>query len=92
MKYKICKTVVYYHTYSNGIYELHEDIKYFIQRKGRIFGFWHDVGEWTTDWNGDKFLFRDYFDSLESAESFLKCWHKETYNNKSYEIIKYELL
>ncbi len=81
MKYKIYKEIERTHRYNpeNDEYELIEKPKYFIKRKGTIFGFMHNVGEWCCDMDGTRWCISDRFNSLKQAKSFLRCWHKEEY-------------
>lgn len=94
MEYKICKFINRRHTLNKDtqMYELIEEDKFFILRKGTLFGFWHDVGEWLCDIEGNLFCYRDEFKSLEQAKSFLYCWHKETYPNDNSIKIKYKVV
>ena len=89
MKYKIYKKIARAHTFNNetGLYELIERDQYYIRRKGTIFGFMHDVGDSLLPSEGT-FTVLEYFDSIEQAESYLYCWHKEHYENEQIEIIK----
>ena len=90
MKYFIFKKIDRRHSFNKEtqLYELCETPKYYIKRKGRIFGFLHNVGAWVTDSQGNLFCFCDYFNSIEQAESYLNCWHKETYGDTDIEVIK----
>lgn len=90
MKYFIFKKIDRRHSFNKEtqLYELQETPKYYIKRKGSIFGFLHDVGDWMTDGQGNSFCGSNYFDSIEQAESYLNCWHKETYGDADIEIIK----
>lgn len=90
MKYKIISDVFYSHVFDkySGLYRSVREIKYGAKRKGTILGFWHDVGEWMCDSQNNNFCCEDWFDSREQCESFLKCWHLETYGeDKPLEII-----
>lgn len=90
MKYFIFKKIDRSHSFNKDtqLYELYETPKYYILRKGRIFGFLHEVGDWLMDSQGNSFCFCKYFDSIEQAESYLNCWHKEKYGDANIEIIK----
>lgn len=89
MKYKIYKKVKRTHVLNDatGLYELIETDQYYIKRKGTIFGFMHDVGDFVWDFGGG-FIALKFFDSIEKAESYLYCWNKENYGNEPIEIIK----
>jgi len=82
MKYKIYKKIDRSHILNKEtkLYELIETPKYYIMRKGTIFGFWHEVGDWLWS-SGGPFIGLKYFDSIEQAKSYLYCWHKENYSN-----------
>ena len=84
MKYKIVSKKFYSHKLNKEtkLYEPIIELKYGAYRKGKIFGFWHDVGEWMTDSQGNSFCFTDWFDSIEQCKSFVQCWHDETYGEK----------
>ena len=81
MKYKIITRDFYSHKYNeeSKLYKPIKETKYGVKRKGTILGFWHDVGEWMCDSQGNNFCYTDWFVSREQCESFLKCWHIETY-------------
>ena len=89
MIYKICKYIERDHVLNNdtNLYELIEKEKFYIKRKGKIFGFWHTVGDWLCDIQGNSFCYDQRFDSYEQARSYLYCWHKETYGDNNIEII-----
>lgn len=89
MKYKIVRYVHRTHEFNKqkGIYELIESYKYYAKRKGVIFGFWHDVGDFIWDSGGGHTMLNE-FGSLEEAKSYVRCFHAENYENENYEIIK----
>ena len=93
MKYKIYKKVERSHILNNttGLYKLIEKDQYYIKRKGTLFGFMHNVGDFIWD-SGGGFISLNYFDSVEQAESYLYCWHKEHYENEQIEIIKEKII
>ena len=81
MKYIIYKRIQRTHELNqeSKLYELIETPRFYIKRKGKIFGFMHDVGDWMCDSQGNLFCVHDEFDSLEQANSYLNCWHAEEY-------------
>lgn len=89
MVYKIVKYIERNHKFNKekGIYELIENEKFFAKRKGTIFGFWHDVGDFIWD-SGGGFISLNEFNTLEEAESYVRCFHAERYNDTNCEIIK----
>lgn len=88
MKYKIVKYIERYHRFDEhkGRWILIEVDKYYAKRKGRIFGFWHDVGDFIWDTGGGHIML-NIFDSQEEAESYTYCFHKEHYGDVKYEIV-----
>ena len=84
MKYIIYKRTHRIHKLNQEtkLYELIETPRYYILRKGKIFGFMHDVGDWLCDSQGNSFCAHDEFDSVEQAISYLNCWHVETYGDR----------
>lgn len=84
MIYKIVKYIKKDHLFNKKtrLYDLVIKEEYHIKRKGRIFGFWHIVGDWICDMNGDCWCGDDSFDTPEQAESYIKCWHEENYGDK----------
>jgi len=89
MVYKIVKYIERDHKFNKekGIYELIENEKFFAKRKGTIFGFWHDVGDFVWD-SGGGFISLNKFDTIKEAESYVRCFHAENYGNLNYEIVK----
>ena len=89
MKYKIYKKIYRSHILNKEtkLYELIETPKYYIMRKGTIFGFWHEVGDWLLS-SGGSFIGLNYFDSVEQTKSYLYCWHKENYPNDKDQFIE----
>lgn len=81
MIYRIYKRIHRTHKLNKetNLYELIETPRYYILRKGKIFGFMHDVGDWLCTTMGDRFCASDEFDSIEQANSYLNCWHIEEY-------------
>jgi len=81
MIYKIYKRIQRTHKLNqeSKLYELVETPKFYIKRKGKFFGFMHRVGDWLCDSQGNLFCAHDEFDSLDQANSYLNCWHIETY-------------
>jgi hypothetical protein len=87
MKYKICRTIhrelkIVSNKDNSRITELKEKTLYFAKRKGKIFGFWHDVGEETCDYNGGTFISTEYFSNPEDCEEYVKKFHVYHYGNK----------
>lgn len=87
MKYKICKTIhrnLKVKSCSNGSRktELTEKILFFAKRKGKFFGFWHDVGEEVYDYMGGTFICPEYFSTPEECEDFVKKFHIYHYGDK----------
>jgi len=89
MVYKIIKYIERHHIFNKnkGIYELIENEKFYAKRKGTIFGFWHNVGDFIWD-SGGGFISLKKYDTIEEAESYIKCFHTEHYQNNNYEIVK----
>lgn len=89
MIYKIIKYIERDHVFNKtkGIYELIENERFYTKRKGTIFGFWHDVGDFIFD-SGGGFISLKKYNTIEEAESYIKCFHAEHYKNNNYEIIK----
>lgn len=89
MVYKIVKYIERNHKFNKekGIYELIENEKFFAKRKGTIFGFWHDVGDFVCGFYGGHIMLNE-FNTLEEAESYVRCFHAERYNDTNCEIIK----
>ena len=65
--------------------EVHKSEWYQAKRKGKIFGFWHDVGH------------ERYFDggliartekTVEAMEDYVRKWHEVNYYKEKIEIIK----
>jgi len=88
MKYKIYREVILGHILNKdtNLYEEKRTIKYGIDRKGTIFGFWHTVGDWLSTTMGDRFCQDQRFDSPDQALSYLKCWHYENYPGKEMDV------
>lgn len=84
MIYRIYKRIHRKHRLNQEtkLYELIETPRFYIKRKGKIFGFMHDVGDWVVDSQGNTFCANTEFDSLDQANSYLKCWHVETYGDR----------
>jgi len=84
MKYVIYKRIHRTHQLNKEtkLYELIETPRFYIKRKGKIFGFIHDVGDWLCDSQGNAFCANNEFDSIEQANSYLNCWHIETYGDR----------
>ena len=93
MKYKICKFIdrTYKLNPTTELYELTEIEKYYALRKGRMFGFWHEVGEEIFT-SGGTFITRSEFTSVSQAVSYIECWHKTRYGNKNYKKMTVEAL
>ena len=89
MKYKIYREVILDHKLNKetNLYEEVRTTRYGIERKGTIFGFWHTVGDWLMDSQGNRFCHDQRFDSPEQANSYLKCWHNESYPGQEVEVI-----
>jgi len=83
MIYRIYKRIHRIHQLNKEtkLYELIETPRFYIKRKGKIFGFMHDVGDWLCDSQGNIFCANNEFDSVEQAISYLNCWHIETYGS-----------
>jgi hypothetical protein len=84
MVYKIVKYIERDHKFNKekGIYELIEKEKFYAKRKGTIFGFWHDVGDFIWD-SGGGFTTLNTFDTIKEAESYVRCFHAERYHDKN---------
>ena len=84
MIYRIYKRIHRTHKLNKetNLYELIETPRYYILRKGKIFGFMHDVGDWLMDSQGNAFCATTEFNSVEQACSYLNCWHIETYGDR----------
>ena len=84
MFYKIVKYIKRTHKLNpdTKLYDLYEKEVYYVLRKGRIFGFWHTVGDWLCDSQGNSFCYDNEFESISQAQSYINCWHKETYGDK----------
>ena len=87
MKYKICRKThktLKLKDCSNGSRktELTEKVLFFAKRKGRIFGFWHDVGTELCDYEGGTFISIEYFESPDDCEDYVRKYHKYHYCDK----------
>lgn len=84
MIYKITSYIKVENNYNQQtqLYECHESNMYKVYRKGILFGFWHVVGDWLCDSQGNSFCHNQSFDSYEQAKSYIKGWHKQTYGDK----------
>ncbi len=87
MKYKICRTIhrtLKLKDCSNGSRktELTEKVLFFAKRKGRIFGFWHDVGEEVCGYEIDNFIVPEYFTNPDDCEEYVRKYHKYHYGDK----------
>lgn len=89
MIYKIVRYIERNHYFNRkkGIYELIENERFFAKRKGTIFGFWHDVGDFIWD-SGGGYISLNEFNTIEEAESYVRCFHMEYYGDSNYEIVK----
>lgn len=68
--------------------KLIEKVLYFAERKGRIFGFWHDVGQEVCGYEIGDFITPEYFETVEECEDFVKKFHIYHYGNTKIEIYK----
>jgi len=88
MKYKICRREVRKLRILCGENntrptELTTQIQYYAKRKGKIFGFWHDVGEENYDYNGDTWITEEYFNNPDDCIDFVKKFHIYHYGHKN---------
>lgn len=82
MKYKIVKKTTKY--FSADKINGQPDIKvtystwYIAKRKGRLFGFWHSLGN-RTDYYGDLIVY--CANTIEEMEKYIQKWHEWKYDN-----------
>ena len=60
-------------------YEVTKNKEYYINRKGRIFGFFHKVGDVYEDIEGNTCMDLKYFNTLDEATSYAYAWHLSRY-------------
>ena len=91
--YKIVKEQVrILHTsYSHGSYSKDSHIEiitqYKAKRKGKIFGFWHTIGnEYDDDMIGEPIPFTS--ENKEDVKKYIENYHLYNYNNLDYKIIE----
>jgi hypothetical protein len=90
--YKIVKEdkIIFHTSYSHGSYSTKSSIEvktlYKAKRKGKIFGFWHTIGnEYDGDIIGGPIPFTS--ENKEDVRNYIENYHLYYYNNLNYKII-----
>lgn len=62
---------------------------YGTKRKGKIFGFWHEVGTESCDYQGNTYISEDWFDDKQKAISYARAFNEQHYGrNESFKILE----